>query len=319
MPRVVGIDEAGYGPTLGPLIVGATAWNVPPKLIQADFWSVLRDCVLRGGKRGEWRLVVDDSKTIYNRKRGLAALERPVLAFSRAAGMQCEKFADFLEALGAAPNQADPLPWYRDLDLPLPLGGAASKFQAVADRLESVMNETGLLCRGLSAAVVTEDLFNFRVEQTRNKAAVVVEQVLRLIHAAGAAGADEDLFVYVDRLGGRADYRALLLAAFPDRHLHILDQSESCSRYRLAGARNDWYIEFSVDADKQHMPVALASMVAKYLREVLMDRFNAYWRTHYPDLRPTAGYYTDAQRFLAELGPALPRGAPPPERFIRAR
>jgi hypothetical protein len=319
VPRVIGIDEAGYGPTLGPLVVGATFWNVSPKHVKADFWEVLQGCVLRTGKRGEWRLLVDDSKSVFNRKKGISTLERAVLAFARAAGGACDTLSGFLAGLGVDLAQPDPLPWYRELEIPLPLGGAASKFQAVAERLTHAMNETGLICRGLAAAVVTEDQFNLRVNQTRNKAAVLIEQVLRIIDRAGRQGGDEDLIVRVDRLGGREDYRPLLAAAFPERHLHIIDQSEECSRYRLAGERNDWYVEFAVDADKHHLPVALGSMVAKYVREALMTRFNAYWHARCPALRPTAGYYTDAQRFLADLGPELAAGPLSPERFIRSR
>ena len=319
MPRVIGIDEAGYGPTLGPLVLGATFWNVPPAHVKADFWEVLEDCVLRGGKRGEWRLVVNDSKSVYNRKKGISTLERPVLAFARAAGGACDTLGRFLAGIGVDLNQPDPLPWYRELDFPLPLGGAASKFEAVAERLAHAMQGTGLICHGLAAVVVTEDRFNLRVSQTRNKAAVLVEQILRIIDRAGRQGGDEDLIVRVDRLGGREDYRPLLADAFPERHLHIIDQSEGCSRYRLAGERNDWFIEFAVDADKNQLPVALGSMVAKYVREALMERFNAYWQARCPSIRSTAGYYTDAQRFLADLGPELTAGPPAPERFIRSR
>jgi hypothetical protein len=60
-------------------------------------------------------------------------------------------------------------------------------------------------------------------------------------------------------------------------------------------------------------------MLAKYVRELLMERFNAYWRTLAPELQPTAGYYTDAQRFLAAIAPLLAREDVPRERFVRAR
>ena len=56
-------------------------------------------------------------------------------------------------------------------------------------------------------------------------------------------------------------------------------------------------------------PVALSSMTAKYLRELLMEEFNDYWQQHHPDLKPTKGYPVDAARFrdaistsAAELG-----------------
>jgi hypothetical protein len=49
------------------------------------------------------------------------------------------------------------------------------------------------------------------------------------------------------------------------------------------------------------MSVAYASMLSKYLRESLMRRFNAYWKSQLPDLEPTAGYYNDGLRFLRDI------------------
>ena len=78
-------------------------------------------------------------------------------------------------------------------------------------------------------------------------------------------------------------------------------------------------IEFSVEGDQRHMPIALASMTAKYVREALMQRFNAYWRTFLPQLAPTAGYYSDAQRFLADIAPVLPQSGLLTSQFVRQR
>jgi len=47
--------------------------------------------------------------------------------------------------------------------------------------------------------------------------------------------------------------------------------------------------------------VALASMAAKYTREALMRVFNRYWSGRVPGIRPTAGYWDDGERFVAEL------------------
>jgi hypothetical protein len=182
-----------------------------------------------------------------------------------------------------------------------------------------VMNHTGVVCRGLRVELLTEDVYNRRVAQTRNKASVLLETVLRLIDRAGGRCGDQDLHVRVDRLGGRTDYRGVLMDAFPQRHLHVLELSETCSRYRLAARDNDWYLTFLVEGDQRHVPIALASMVAKYVRELLMESFNTYWRGLAPDLRPTAGYYQDAKRFLADIAPLVEREAIAPERFVRAR
>ena len=42
-------------------------------------------------------------------------------------------------------------------------------------------------------------------------------------------------------------------------------------------------------------------MLSKYLREALMARFNAFWKRHLPAVEPTAGYYNDGMRFLADI------------------
>ena len=57
-------------------------------------------------------------------------------------------------------------------------------------------------------------------------------------------------------------------------------------------------------ADAEHFCVALASMVSKYLREVLMLEFNRFWQGHVPGLKPTAGYPGDAARFFDAIRPA---------------
>jgi ribonuclease HII len=54
------------------------------------------------------------------------------------------------------------------------------------------------------------------------------------------------------------------------------------------------------------MPVALASMIAKYTRELLMVRFQEWFTRRAPQVRPTAGYALDAKRFWAEIQPLLP-------------
>jgi ribonuclease HII len=243
-----------------------------------------------------------------------------VLAFATVAGLRCQTLADLLEGLGAGAGLGRAgIPWYADLSRPLPVDPLRSKSRAAAEHLKAALGRVGVGACSLTAQIVTEERFNHRVAATRNKAAVLLEQVLQLLQRAGELAGDSDLHVYVDRLGGRSNYRALLLAAFPQRHLHVLEASARSSRYRLATSRSDWHVEFTVEADQQYLPVALASMLAKYVRELLMERFNEYWRRWLPDLRPTAGYYTDARRFLADIRPVVGQAGVPTDRFVRAR
>jgi ribonuclease HII len=78
-------------------------------------------------------------------------------------------------------------------------------------------------------------------------------------------------------------------------------------------------IIFCEKAEAQCLPVAVASMLSKYLREALMSRFNAYWKSHLPDVVPTAGYYADGGRFLQDIDAKRKELGIPDEQLIRSR
>jgi hypothetical protein len=46
-------------------------------------------------------------------------------------------------------------------------------------------------------------------------------------------------------------------------------------------------------------------MAAKYVRELSMHAFNAFWADRLPGLRPTAGYPTDALRWREDAATAI--------------
>jgi hypothetical protein len=100
-------------------------------------------------------------------------------------------------------------------------------------------------------------------------------------------------------------YAPLLFERIRPRSIRIEAQSEEHSAYALVrkgrGGTQPFRVSFSVDCESLSFPVALASMLSKYLREVHMTLFNRFWKEHRANLEPTAGYATDARRFLQDI------------------
>ena len=97
----------------------------------------------------------------------------------------------------------------------------------------------------------------------------------------------------------------MLQHALPQGIVLAREEGHERSVYEVRGLTCAVRITFQPRADGEHFCVALASMISKYLRELMMGEFNAYWRQHLPDLKPTAGYPGDAARFFAAIQPLL--------------
>jgi hypothetical protein len=98
-----------------------------------------------------------------------------------------------------------------------------------------------------------------------------------------------------------------------------MSELEGRSEYRLRDGDHVVRIIFTEKAEEQCLPVALASMLSKYLRECLMHRFNHFWRGHVPELEATAGYYGDGQRFLQDIASKRAELGITDEQLVRCR
>lgn len=304
---VAGIDEAGYGPLLGPLVVSGVAFEVPDALAGADFWEVLAASVCRAPSRRESRLPITDSKRLFQRSAGLAALERTALVMLEAAGRRPRTLRGLLNIV--APEAGASMveyPWYAGHDTPLPRATTAADVATRANAVRRDAAARGVRLCGVFSEVLFEGHFNRQVAQTHNKATVSLRLMLCIVQRvlARAGGA---IRVYVDRNGGRAHYVDKLMMFFQDAGLRVREESKTRSAYELDLGGRTVQIEFCVQGEEHHLPIALASVYSKYLRELLMEGLNAYFGARVPDLAPTAGYYTDGQRFLADIAAEVAR------------
>jgi len=148
--------------------------------------------------------------------------------------------------------------------------------------------------------------YNNMVAAVKNKSNVLFSATSHLIKKAYDDFGQDDLHIVVDRQGGRVHYRKNLQLMFGDMQLKILLESPKTSSYELKTDDKSMRVHFVVGADKRFMPVSLASMVSKYLRELLIDNINRYFIGFNDNLRPTAGYWQDGLRFIREIETSLP-------------
>lgn len=299
---IAGIDEAGYGPILGPLVVGCTAFETPTNDGEVPcLWSQLRRHVSRKGSGGK-KLHVNDSKLVYSPANGLKELERSVLTIAAVDTMPTT-FDGFLQTV--APDTLAELPahpWYAaGTEEAFPIQQEGLSLKLFANGLRQEMQQAQTHCLAMRAKVVLEQPLNRMLDATRNKAnalfSISAGHLDYLIRTFGA----RDLVIFCDRQGGRSHYGSLLRVMFDDHSLEIVSEADALSEYRLTKGASRIRVIFREKAETHAMPVALASMLAKYLREGLMRRFNQWWMKQVPGIEPTAGYYTDGVRFLDQI------------------
>ena len=264
---LIGTDEAGYGPLLGPLVIAAAVYET-----DGDRTSLPGDRI-------------DDSKVVYRRggRKALAEALGPYLGGSRPLSL-----SGLLDSLSV---RADPRPgyaWYGDVTDPAASGGRAPE-----------------AFHRLYVNPVCERDFNTGCARWGGKGGLLFRETMRLVLRALADAPDGNADIVCDKHGGRNRYAGMLMTEFEPSTLVTEKESREASSYRLTIRGRRVRIRFLKQADGLDKAAALASMTAKYVRELFMESLNGFFRARVEGLRPTAGYHGDGQRFLRDIEPVL--------------
>lgn len=329
MPLLVcGIDEAGYGPMLGPLCVGFVALRIRDAVLTEDtpdLWRALKAGICRKAGDRHKRIAIEDSKKLklakdLKTKHPLLHLERGVQAFLRCraavpgppdlpAPSPPATDAELLVRLGAKLEQH---PWYIGDPLAIPVALSPGEIAIAANQLAGALSGAGIDVIDLRCSLVGERAFNRTIDETGSKGETTMAAVgEHLRHAWSladrfASGADPvEMLIACDRLGGRTRYGLRLARELQGAGVAAAEEIPERSVYRVTSRGKHARIVFMPEAETAHLTVALASMTAKYIRELAMRRFNRYWCARCPELKPTAGYTQDARRWLADMQSVL--------------
>jgi len=339
----VGIDEAGFGPILGPLVVSSSSFLVPDHLLTSNLWQLLKRSVAKKHKQLSGRLLITDSKKAYSKSRGIKHLQRTVLSafecldpvrnpktvghirkteqtgISNGVDRKPATLAELIELL--CPDclvRLNEYPWYKDALNREILVDNADKTIASAV-LADDLNSNSIKLRKLKSICFDVGYYNKMMSSMRNKANVLFFATSQLIKNAFDDCPGNNVQIIVDRQGGRVHYREHLQRMFSDMELSIIRETPQESIYQMQTNGRIMRVHFVVDADENFLPVSLASMVSKYLRELLVDNINRYFIAFCPDLKTTAGYWKDGLRFIEDLRVKIPHIRFNSDQLIRCR
>jgi ribonuclease HII len=283
--RIVGVDENGLGPLLGPLVT--TAVTV----------ETARYSQKRHGAVGR-ELGIDDSKNTAGFGR-MAVAEGLTLALLAArCGQVCTDVDQLFAALllDARDALVRPCPetsrsqcWSRPLPLPC-FGGNVEEGAAMLRKLV----KRGVEVTHVRSALACTGVLNNLLARGQSRVEVDLELMERLVLDARAV-AGEELAAICGMVGGIRNYPAKM-RHWPQHGVSVLKAPRPTLAFMVGGVGK---VSFEIDADAHHLPVALASMVGKYVRELWMARQNRFYLEHDASLEEVSGYHDPVtQRFI---------------------
>jgi ribonuclease HII len=304
----LGIDENGLGPRLGPLIVTA---------VVAETEGTGHERAEKRA-RGAMRQRLGDSKKLV--AHGDTALgEAWALAIARRMGVSAPADPESLvRAISLDPPES--------LRAPCPTGhadqcwsAAGEVFTAEASLVDTVSRDLDrLAAQGIHVLrVVTVVTCARRLNEaidrglTRFHADLHVMERLALDARTRTTG---DISATCGKVGGFDKY----VPAFGplSGRLHaVVEEGRKRSEYSIPGLGR---IAFVRDADDSHMLVGMASLVGKWVRDLLMARVVRYHRRSHPDLPDASGYHDKiTTRFIAATRLTRARTNLPDDCFTR--
>jgi ribonuclease HII len=299
----IGIDENGLGPRLGPLVVTA---------VVAETSGPTASARAEARPRGAMRARLGDSKRLV--AFGDTALgEAWARAIARRMGAPDPESPDALvralsldtpEALRSpCPNAHEDQCWNTTGESFV----ADAKLVAKVERDLAKLADQGVSVRRATCVLTCTRRLNEGVARGLTRFHADLHAMERLaLDARERAGSD--VVALCGKVGGFNRYSPAF-GPMGGRLHAIAQEGRARSEYVVPGLGR---IAFVRDADEKHLLVCMASLVGKWVRDLLMARIVRYHRAHDPELPNVSGYndpvtsqFVEATR-LARKKRALP-------------
>lgn len=304
MTVIAGIDEAGLGPNLGPLVVSGVALKMADNdCTESRPWEIFSEIISDSYSKKEKHISVCDSKLIYTKGK-IPAIEKTVFPFFRLRNPDITSSigkAEFLKAL-SLPECNEYLanilsqPWYK-ADSQFELQNSQEDYATLSESFRDKNSSLDYLY----STVVSAGKFNSIIDSGLNKSELVMSQTGCHIENIAENFPQDNIAITVDKQGGRNFYLPFLTGLFPGAWIDIIEEGANSSIYKIKRDESFITITFKPKADSSAFCVALASIFSKYIRERFMEELNSFFAEKIPGLKPTAGYPGDAPRFIEDI------------------
>ncbi len=302
----IGADENGLGAQLGPLIVTAVAAKVSDA---GERWFQRK-------LPKRMRKDLDDSKRLvsHHDTRLGEAWARVLVSPS------VKTPAELLERLSLDPTSAlqEPCPKHAAHQCWAHLQEEFSASDEDLNRLQKhlrTLRDRGLEIVDVKSRVVCTKRLNLAREAGHNRFVTDLHSMEQLLLSL-RRGLGEDVHAVCGKVGGIGDYAKFFGPL--GGYLHVeLERGRTKSSYRFPGLGE---IHFVRDADASDPLVMLASLVGKYLRELLMGRIAHYYEPKSePGERPSGYHDPITSRFIERTALLRSRRKIPTQCFVRDR
>ncbi len=266
--EVVGIDENGYGPLVGPLVVTGVKVGV-----------LGSDPILASEAQGyKFPIPVKDSKDLFKRDINSYRIgESVALTLLRASGVEVSTLQELVYDIVVEPLK---LSEYDLKDLSLPAFGGFPN-----DRLLNYLKTCSITIKSILQRVIMANEFNELIKKVDNKAFLdfslflsIAERMGTGVFLMGKIGSTTRYGRFFEQLG--VGYKAL-------------KETFAFSSYEIEGKKN---MHFILNGDKKFLPIMFAGIIGKYIRELLMQALS--YSLGYIDPIPYAsGYFHDKKTF----------------------
>ncbi|HEY4687459.1 MAG TPA: hypothetical protein VIH20_04540 [Candidatus Subteraquimicrobiales bacterium] len=333
---VVGIDENGFGPIVGPLVVTAAVFELKEPYTQSYLWDRLRAVISKTTQEFPEKITVYNSKEVFKSKlpKSYKVLESTVLNFFELlSDRKAKEFREFIGevSLGAcecvedaAEDAAFELCHNINLSLPLWTDNKAISHQK---RLKEELAKAEIKALKVKSLIVCPGQFNSYLNRTDSKFHLnwlqfgklirwVIETVLKT-----SGTQSQDIAFPCGKIGGQKNYLSYLKHGFfKNFDIKRLVEKKEISTYHLSSDVLDFNLSFIESGDIYHFPIALASLFGKYIREVFMHHQNQVFKGWDSSVKPASGYRNSSTKiFIKDTEDLRKRMGLPDRCFLRQK